>query len=378
MRIAIDAHAIGSRLTGNERYVQNLAEQLLRLDGKNEYYLFFSHEQEKRRWAGRAPNLRTVLVSQNPFRRLGFDFIHQLRRIRPDVFHYQYTGPVFALSPEVVTIHDISFEEHPEFFSRHERYRLRLTVRRAVKSARRIITVSEFSKSQMVRLLVAPAEKIRVIYNGVGSEFRPIHDQEAIQQRLGRYGLRRPYLLTVGNVSRRKNQQGLVRGFAAWLRRQCNAEHQLVLAGKQDSTGEDIRREATDLGLAPTRLVFLGYIPDQDLPYLYAGAELFLAPSLYEGFGLPMVEAMACGIPVIASRASCLPEVAGEAVRYVDPLDPGDIAVSISEIIEKTTYAQELVQRGLQRARLFRWEQAARQTLSLYQEVVEEGGGISR
>jgi len=371
MRLAIDAHAVGSRLTGNERYIQNLAEQLLRLDGKNEYYLFFSHEEEERRWAGRAPNLRTVLVSQNPFRRLGFDFITQLRRIRPEVFHYQYTGPVLAVSPEVVTIHDISFEEHPEFFSRQERYRLYLTVRRAVKTARRIITVSEFSRSQIVRLLGVPEEKIRVIYNGVGPEFRPIHDQEAIEQRLGRYGLRKPYLLAVGNISRRKNQKVLVRGFAAWLRRQRDAEHQLVLAGRQDSTVEDIRHEAAGLGLAPTQIVFPGYIPDQDLPYLYAGAELFLAPSLYEGFGLPLVEAMACGIPVIASRASCFPEIAGEAVRYVDPLDPEEIAVSMGEVIENAAYAQELVQRGLQRARLFRWDEAARQTLDVYQEMVE-------
>ena len=143
MRIAIDTHAIGSTLTGNERYIQNLAEQLLALDRKNEYFFFFSKEEARRTWQGRAPNLTTYKVSENPLLRLGIDFPRRLWRLRPHLFHYQYTGPLFRIAPEIVTIHDVSFERYPEFFSAYEGLRLRLTVRRAVKAARRIITVSE-------------------------------------------------------------------------------------------------------------------------------------------------------------------------------------------------------------------------------------------
>ena len=176
MRIAIDAHAIGSKRAGNERYIQNVGERLLELDDKNEYFFFFSNEEARRRWEKRAPNLHTRLVSQNPYRRLGLDFILGLRSLRPHVFHYQYTGPLLHLSPEIVTIHDVSFERNSEFFDPGERLRLRLTVRRAIKAARRVITVSEFSKAEIVHFLKVPEAKIRVIYNGVGPEFRRRED----------------------------------------------------------------------------------------------------------------------------------------------------------------------------------------------------------
>jgi glycosyltransferase involved in cell wall biosynthesis len=369
MRIVIDTHAIGSGLTGNERYIQNLAQHLLALDGKNEYYFFFSEEQARRQWESRAPNLRAGLVSRNPYRRLGFDFVVQLLRLRPQVFHYQYTGPPIQLSPEVVTIHDVSFEEHPDYFARGERLRLRLTVRRAVRSARRIITVSEFSKAEIIRLLKVPEQKIKVIYNGVGPEFRPIRGQEAIQSHLERYSIQKPYLLAVGNICRRKNQLAMVRGFARWLEREPDYPHRLVLAGKQGIGVKEVLSEVTRLGLDSSRVTLLGFVADENLPYLYAGAELLLNTSHYEGFGLPVVEAMACGLPVVLSRASCFPEIAADAARYVNPDDPDDVAAAIAEILGNSARREECVERGLARAQHFRWDVAARETLKVYTEV---------
>jgi len=374
MRIVIDTHAIGSGLTGNERYIQNLAEHLLALDGKNEYYFFFSEEQVRRQWENRAPNLRAGLVSRNPYRRLGLDFVVQLLRLRPQVFHYQYTGPPIQLSPEVVTIHDVSFEEHPEFFPRRERLRLRLTVRRAVRSARKIITVSEFSKAEIIRLLNVPEQKIKVIYNGVGPEFRPIRDQEAMRRHLERYGLQGPYFLAVGNICRRKNQQAMVRGFARWLEREPDCPQRLVLVGKPDIGAEDLLREIARLGLDSSRVALLGFAADEDLPFLYAGAELLLHTSLYEGFGLPVVEAMACGLPVVLSRASCFPEIAANAAWYVNAGDPADIAAAIAEILGNATLREERVQLGFARAQCFRWDVAARETLKVYTEVAGDAG----
>lgn len=372
MRIAIDTHAIGSNLTGNERYIQNLAERLLAQDSRNEYFFFFSQEQVREQWENRAPNLRTFLVSPNPFRRLGLDFVLQLHRLRLQVFHYQYTGPLLRMCPEVVTIHDVSFEQHPEFFSSVDCLRLRLTVRWAAKSAGRILTVSEFSKSEIVRLLKVPEEKVKVIYNGVGPEFRAIGDQSAVRERLNRYGIRKPYLLAVGNICLRKNQLSLVRGFARWSTRKERSAYRLVLVGKEDGTVKSLQTEVARLGLDPGRLALLGFVAEADLPYLYGGAELLVNTSLYEGFGLPVVEAMACGTPVIASRSSCFPEIAGDAARYVDPQDPDKIADAIEEVIGNKPLREGLVQRGLGRAQSYSWDAAARETLRAYHEVARD------
>ncbi len=374
MRIAIDTHAVGSNLTGNERYVRNLVENLLPQDGKNEYFFFFSQEQVRRQWENRAPNLRTYLVSQNPFRRLGVDFTLQLSRIRPHVFHYQYTGPLVRVCPEIVTVHDVSFERHPEFFTPADCLRLRLTVRRAVKSARQILTVSDFSKGEIVRLLKIPEDKVTVIYNGVGPEFQPIEDKNAIQDRLLRYGIRRPYLLAVGTICRRKNQRALVRGFARWCSSKKDRAYSLVLVGKQEMSMKTLFKELGPLRLDSTRVALLGFVPEEDLPYLYAGAESLFNTSLYEGFGLPVIEAMACGLPVVVSRTSCFPEIAADAAYYVNPEDPVEIADAMEEVTRNEAFREDLVQRGLHRVRFFRWDAAARETLKVYHEAANGVG----
>lgn len=372
MRIAIDTHAIGSTLTGNERYIENLAEQLLALDRKNEYFFFFSQEGARRMWEGRATNLITFKVSENPLVRLGIDFPRQLRRLRPHLFHYQYTGPLFRVAPEIVTIHDVSFERHPEFFGASEGLRLRLTVRRAVKAARRIITVSEFSKAEIVSFLRVPEQKVKVIYNGVGPEFGRTRNSCEVDACLERYSIQRPYLLAVGNVSRRKNQLMMMRAFALWVKRNADTGHRLVIAGKRQDHIQDLFAEAGRLGLDKRQLSILGYVPERDLPRLYAGADLLLNTSLYEGFGLPLIEAMRCGVPVIASNASCFPEIAGDAALLVDPVNPQEIAEAIEDLIGNKALRDDLIGRGLRRAEAFRWDSAARQTLKLYDEAVRE------
>lgn len=374
MRIAIDAHAIGSKLTGNERYIQNVGERLLKLDDKNEYFFFFSEEEARQRWKDRAPNLHTRLVSQNPYRRLGLDLILQLRALRPDVFHYQYTGPLLHVSPEIVTIHDVSFERHPEFFDTGECLRLKVTVRRAARAARKVITGSEFSKAEIVHFLKVPEQKIKVIYNGVGPEFQRVEDPDVVRTSLERYAIRKPYLLAVGDICRRKNQLAIVRGFARGLSRNKGCEHRLVMVGKRKAYAEELLVEAGRLGLADDRLLLPGFIPDEDLPCLYSGAELLLNTSLYEGFGLPVIEAMQCGLPVIASRASCFPEIAGDAARYVDPADPDDIADAIGEVLGDGALRNELIRAGLRRAQCFRWDATARETLEAYYEAANGFG----
>jgi glycosyltransferase involved in cell wall biosynthesis len=370
MRIAIDTHAIGSALTGNERYIENLAEQLLSLDRKNEYFFFFTNEKAQRNWQGRAQNLTTRLVARNPWVRLAIDLPRQISRMQPDVFHYQYTGPLFRLSPEVVTVHDLSFERYPEFYTPVERYRLRVTVPRAVRRAKRIITGSNFAKEEIVSLYGVPADKIEVIYHGVSQNFDPA-DLQTIRANLQRYSIRQPYLLAVGNISRRKNHVAIVRGFHRWLEDHPRSEYQLVFAGKAKDAAGEVTTEAARLGLTELRLKILGYVPESDLPYIYGGASLLLNTSFYEGFGLPLIEAMRAGIPVIASRASCFPEVTEDAALLVDPNDPGEIAEAIEEVVNNGAVRDQLVCRGLWRAQLFRWDSAASETLRVYHDAVE-------
>jgi glycosyltransferase involved in cell wall biosynthesis len=311
-------------------------------------------------------------VSENPLIRLGIDFPQHFWRLRPHLFHYQYTGPLFRVAPEIVTIHDVSFERHPEFFDAAEAFRLRVTVRRAVRAARKIITVSEFSKAEIVSLLRVPEQKVEVIYNGVGPEFGRVRNSCEVDACLQRYSIQRPYLLAVGNVSRRKNQLMMMRAFALWAKRNPHTEHRLVIAGKSHGPAPDFSAESVRVGLEERRLMVLGYIPEQDLPHLYSGADLLLNTSLYEGFGLPLVEAMRCGVPVIASRASCFPEIAGDAALLVDPVNPQEIAEAIENLIGNKALRDDLIGRGVRRAEAFRWDNAAHQTLKVYDEAVQE------
>lgn len=370
MRIAIDTHAIGSTLTGNERYIENLVEQLLSLDPKNEYFFFFTNEAARQRWEGRARNLSTRLVALNPWLRLAIDLPRQIRRLRPDVFHYQYTGPLIRLCAEVVTVHDLSFERYPEFYAPTDRYRLKITVPHAVRTAKRIITGSKFAKQEIMNLYGVPDEKVRVVYHGVSQTFDP-PDPLAIQSCLERYSIRPPYLLAVGNISRRKNHVAMIRAFGLWLNEYPKCEHVLVFAGKAQDAVTDIMREAVRVGLDGDRLKILGYVPETDLPCIYAGATLLLNTSVYEGFGLPLIEAMRAGVPVIASRASCFPEVTQDAAILVNPQDPQHIADAIRQILGDNTIRERLVCLGLRRAQSFRWDTAARETLKVYHEAIK-------
>jgi glycosyltransferase involved in cell wall biosynthesis len=239
-------------------------------------------------------------------------------------------------------------------------------VRRAARLAKRIITGSNFSKSEIVNFLRVPEEKVSVIYYGAGEEFQAPQSSELVRERLDRYGIRQPYVLNVGNICRRKNQLAAVRGFGRWLADNRECEHALVLVGKQLPYAQEVLAEASRLGLDSSRLILLGFVRDEDLPYLYAGAALLLNTSLYEGFGLPLAEAMRCGVPIVASHASCFPEIAGDAARYVNPNDADDVAAAITDVIENANVREGLILRGRHRTQLFQWDKMARETLKLY------------
>lgn len=330
MRIAIDAHALGRGQAGYESYLRHLTAALPEVAPADEFLLY-------RR------------LSPGRLRRLALELPWQLWNDRPDVLHVQYAAPVPCFTPLVVTVHDLSFEDVPEYFPPLERVLLRAAVRRTVALAERVVTVSEFSRGRLADVYGLPGEKLVVAANGAGPEFRPLP--------VARPG--HPFILMVSDLQPRKNHLGLIRAFAAFAQRH---PHHLWIAGRDSGFAERIRREARRSG-AGERIRFLGYVADADLPLLYNAAEVVAYPSLYEGFGLPVVEAMACGTPVVTSNTTALPEVAGDAALLVDPRDPRDICAALEAAL---SHASSLRSAGLARAARFSWKDSARITLDAY------------
>ncbi len=266
------------------------------------------------------------------------------------------TGPL-AVRKQVVTIHDTAFIDHAACYTRAFAAWYQWLVPRLARRVRRIITVSEFSKSRIVDYCRVSPDKVTVILSGVGPQFQP---QTTLQIEKARTELKLParYALCVCSLEPRKNLRRLLEAWGAMPDRP--ADLHLVLAGAKGNVFEDVGLES-----APANVQLVGYVGDELLPALYAGAEFFAFPSLYEGFGLPVLEAMACGTPVLCSNTTSLPEVAGDAALLVDPLETGSIAAGLQQLAADAALRQQLRERGLVRARSFNWDQTARQTWDL-------------
>jgi len=264
------------------------------------------------------------------------------------------TGPVVTRH-QVCTVHDLIPIDHPEWFSRGFSSWYRGLMPLLVRSAQHLIAVSEFTRSRLIDLFSLKPEKVSVVLNGIGPEFTPRDDEEVARVKT-RLGLPPgPYVLYVGSIEPRKN---LVRLLLAWERvhAQC-PDLQLVITGVKGEVHSAVR-----IDKIPPRVTFTGYVEDAELPALYSGALIFVYPSIYEGFGLPPAEAMACGAPVITSNRTSLPEVVGSAAVLVDPEDVDSIAASIGRVANSESLRAEMRAMGLVRAQLFKWDVAAQQT----------------
>ena len=321
MRFAIDAHAIGRQLTGNEVYVRNLLRALAAQAPDCELVAYLSSEAARDMLPS---GIRTRRVAANPFRRLGLDSARQLRKDKPDLLHVQYTAPVGCPTPVVVSVHDVSFLEHPEYFTRERAWQLRWTVRRTVRRAAKVLTGCEVSKQAILRAYPDLDErKVEVAPYAPAPEFRPGPREAAKAAVFKRWLLEGPFILNVGDLQPRKNQIGLIRAFAKLVRAYPRLKHKLALAGKDTWFAGRVREAARESGVAD-RIRFLGFVSDEDLLRLYHACDLFVFPSFYEGFGLPALEAMACGRAVVCSSASALPEVVDGAAILADPNSADD------------------------------------------------------
>ena len=370
MHIAIDAHSVGSQLAGNETYAVNLIEALAKVDQSNQYTLYVTRQSAIDRFANRWPNFKLKrTVPHTPLVRIPVTLSAELRRNPVDVLHVQYTAPPLAPCPVVATIHDLSFEHLPETFNRRSRAQLRLTVRRTARKAAQILTLSEFSRQDIVDTYSIAPDRVSVTPAAAASDFKPIEDETELRKIREAYGIERDYILSVSSIQPRKNLIRLIEAYSC-LRglRPEGKLPQLVLVGKRGWLDNETFR-AAQRHSANNDIAFTGYVAERDLPALYSGATCFIYPSFFEGFGLPVLEAMQCGVPVIAGNRTSIPEVVGEAGLLFDPFDTNSLVQALTRMLDNPEYRAALRIQGLERAREFDWKQTAQLTLKAYQRA---------
>jgi glycosyltransferase involved in cell wall biosynthesis len=297
--------------------------------------------------------------------REGFDLYHALDNLSLPLFWPK------GQTRYVLTVHDLFPLLFPQSVKKKHRYYFRLAIPRLLKMADAIIVDSDHTRALIMERFEAFAEKVSVVHLGVDtSRFRPISDTESTHQVRKRYGLgNSPYLLCVGNIEPRKNLSAVIRAYADILKSaKLDPVPRLIIAGANGGLCNDVLALPASLGLS-RQIGFIGTVSDEELPSLYAGASVFLFPSLYEGFGLPVLEAMACGTPVITSNVTSLPEIAGDAAVVIDPANTRELAHAIIRLLTNRALAKELQQKGFHRVTKFTWENMVRQTLKIYETV---------
>jgi glycosyltransferase involved in cell wall biosynthesis len=367
MKIAIDAHAIGRHLTGNEVYVRSLLSGLAVVDRQSEYLAYVSVPGVE---SLIPPRISVKNVSNNPFVRLGFDLTRRLRSDRPDLLHVQFTGPLVCNVPQVVSVHDVSFLEHPEYFPKSRCLQLRMTVSRTVIRAARVLTGTEFARQSILKAYPIDPDKVVTVPIAANPIFRPLARERAQREVRDRLQFDGPYILTVGDLQPRKNQIGLIHAFEGLVETYPQIRHKLVLAGKETWFAPQIYQAAKNSRVAD-RIIFTGFVEDDYLLRLYNACDCFVFPSFYEGFGIPILEAMACGRAVACANTSSMPEVADGAGILFDPTSKSEIVRALADILLDAELRARLERLGLQRAPQFTWNRTAERTRDVYQDVAE-------
>jgi len=372
--VAINAHLLsgraGYRSAGVHQYIYHLLRHLGQADDRLRYTVLLGEgvlppdsalTSLQSRWSTSRAAVRVAweqLVQPWVLRRIGADLVHG------PVF----VGPLLAHCPVIVTIHDLSFIRYPDLSRPANRMYRTVLTRLSAQRARRLIAVSAHAAAESTRLLGVPRERVDVIYHGVDPVFHPLPVDEVAAFRRDR-GLPERFVLFVGTLEPRKNLVRLVEAFA----RIRDGRVRLVLAGGKGWLYDDLFAKVEALGL-DEEVVFPGYVMDDELPLWYNAATVFSYPSVYEGFGIPVLEAQACGTPVLTSNTSSLPEAAGDGALMVDPYDVEELAAGLDRLLTDEPLRHELRERGLAHARQFSWPHTARETACVYRRAMAEGG----
>ncbi|HAU30906.1 MAG TPA: glycosyltransferase family 1 protein [Desulfotomaculum sp.] len=370
MRVGVISDWInGGNYAGIANYVYHLLKELININRESIYLINYEENESTAEY--------NKIIIYNPFKRISKTILwylylgtqsNHLKRL--DIIHNPTQGSTFFRFKQkyILTVHDITVFIVPK---EHPVYRIlfgKLLFPRTLKTADKIITDSNSTKKDLINYFNIPEEKIKVIFLGVDEKFKPL-DKEEINEVKQRYNLNFPFILYVGTLEPRKNIPTLIKAF--YKLKKKNIEHKLVITGKKGWKYKKIFETIDKLNLQKN-VTFTGYVSDEDLPALYNTADLFVYPSLYEGFGFPPLEAMACGTPVITSNTSSLPEVVGDAGIMVNPYDVDGLADAMHEVLTNDGLREDMIKKGLERAKMFSWEKCARETLRVYEEVYNE------
>jgi len=381
MKIGIDARFLTHPQKGGfKTYSENLITALACVDDKNEYILYLDRMPDQNTKIPQQPNFAYKVLKQlpgigMPWREQG-EISLQTSRDKLDLLHSPcLTAPILHACPLVITIHDMIWL-FPQQYSRSDTFSLQwklmewyqLTIPRiSSRRAAAIITVSQLSKDDIVKHLGIDPGLVHVTQEAVSPFFQPAEDTSQVQSLRTKYGLNSKFILAIGSADPRKNIETLVNAYAL-LPESLRTEYHLAIVWTAPVLATSLASSIQDLNLS--RFVhFLFKVPNEDLVFLYNEASLFVFPSLYEGFGLPVLEAMACGTPVIAANTSSIPEVSGDAALLVDARDPQGMSAAMARVLSDNILASEMVQKGLKRNALFSWEKCARETLMVYNKA---------
>ncbi len=372
--VAINAHLLSGRAwyrsAGVHQYIHHLLLHLGQADGRLRYTVLLGEgvlppdialTSLRSRWPTSRAAVRVLweqLVQPWTLRRIGAHLVHGPA----------FVGPLLAPCPVVITIHDLSFIRFPTLFRPANRLYLTVLTRFSARRARRLIAVSAHAAAETTRLLGVPSERIDVVYHGVDPAFHPLPADEVAVFRQ-RQGLPERFVLCVGTLEPRKNQTRLVEAFA----RIHDGQVKLVLVGGKGWLYDELFTRVEALGLSK-EIIFPGYVMNDELPLWYNAATILAYPSLYEGFGMPVLEAQACGTPVLTSNVSSLPEAAGDAASMVDPYDVEALAAELDRLLTDKLLRHELRKRGLAHASQFTWPLMAQETADVYRRALAEGG----
>ena len=369
MKIAVHgSHLCQEREDGNQTYILNLFRAIREIDKDNQYVFYYNKPSSKK---VEAPNFEHK-VQQAPFMWTQRVFPFLLRKDKPDVLFMPIQMLPFLKAKKqksVVTIHDLAFLLYPETFPAKDAFLHKLYVREAITKADHLIAITEATKQDIVKFYNIDSAKITVVYHGVDKErFRLMKKGEEylVNEVKAKYGITKPYLLYIGNVQPRKNIQGLIKAYQK-LRANTSHNYQLVIAGAKAWLVEDVMKEIGEDYRED--IIFTGRFADSELTPLLWGADTFVLPSFYEGFGLPILEAMACGVPTLVSNTPSLVEVGGEASLSFDPHNIDDIAKVLDNVISNPKLRQEMRNLGLKRVEDFSWEKCAQKTIDVIKQV---------
>lgn len=371
MKIGIDCRMFSSNFTGIGRYTHELVKELIKINDKNNFnnsITLFFNDPEYSKYKPQSPNVKKILVNAKHY-----SFAEQTRFLRIllkeelDIMYFPHFNiPIFYRRPYIVTIHDLTLSFFPghKMTKFYHRIAYHIAIKNAVKKAKCIIAVSKNTKKDLVKHLKVPSEKIKVVYNGISDKFKIIKNTSCLSPTLKKYNITKKFLLYTGVWRNHKNLPRLIEAFKI-IKNKFNLPLQLVITGKPDPSYPEVKSSAYNSNVK-NDIIFTGLISEKELINLYNAADIYVFPSLYEGFGFPPLEAMKCGTPVATSFASSIPEICGEEnAVFFDPYDVKDMANKITSLYKNTNLKKSLIEKGLKHVTKFSWEKMAKKIFNV-------------